>query len=79
MEIFAERVENRPCELCDDEGGIIAIQTSVSLIFEPATVSSDSSGTNDAKNFEATICDSISEEGAQRLVRTRQKLFKSRT
>ena len=35
-EILAERVENRPCELCDDEGGIIAIQTSVSLIIEIA-------------------------------------------
>ena len=62
--ILAERVERGPFELRDDAGEILAIQTSVSLIIEPALVSSDSSWTNSAKNCEATICDSISEEGA---------------
>ena len=36
VEILAERVENRQCELCIDEGGIIATQISVSLIIEIA-------------------------------------------
>ena len=43
MEILAERVENRPCELRDDAGGLLALQTSVSVIIDLAAVLSDSS------------------------------------
>ena len=43
VEILAERVQNRPWEVRDDEGGILAIQMWVSLIIDLAAVSSDSS------------------------------------
>ena len=45
VEFLEERVEDRPCELRDDAGGVIAIQTSVSRIIELVAVSSDSSWT----------------------------------
>ena len=44
VEFLEKKVENRPFELRDDAGGVIAIQTSVSLIIELVAVSSDYHG-----------------------------------